>query len=111
MKKLLSAYGTTLLLGLAALPVGVAAGAADALFGHGVLFVTGLRLAHPYWFIPFLGLAGLVLAWCLRTFGGKSTKGMTLIFEAGHGVADEIPLRLIPPHVRGQKHQGHDADI
>ena len=40
MKKLLSAYGTTLLLGLAALPVGVAAGAADALFGHGVLFVT-----------------------------------------------------------------------
>jgi len=101
MKKLLSAYGTTLLLGLAALPVGVAAGAADALFGHGVLFVTKLRLAHPYWFIPFLGLAGLVLAWCLRTFGGKSTKGMTLIFEAGHGVADEIPLRLIPLAIGG----------
>ena len=101
MKKLLSAYGTTLLLGLAALPVGVAAGAADALFGHGVLFVTKLRLAHPYWFIPFLGLAGLALAWCLRTFGGKSTKGMTLIFEAGHGVADEIPLRLIPLAIGG----------
>ncbi|MBP5211485.1 MAG: hypothetical protein J6Z30_01385, partial [Pyramidobacter sp.] len=75
MKKLLTAYGTTLLLGLAALPVGIAAGAADALFGHGVLFFTDLRLAHPYWFIPFLGIAGVALVWCLRAYGGPSTKG------------------------------------
>ena len=101
MKRLLTAYGTTLLFGLAALPVGVAAGAADALFGRGVLVFTELRLAHPYWFIPFLGIAGVGIVWCLRRFGGPSVKGMTLIFEAGHGVTDDIPLRLIPLAIGG----------
>ena len=99
--ELLAAYGALIVLGLAAVPVGIAAGLADALFGRGVLLFTEIRLAHPYWFIPFLGVAGVGLVWCLRTIGGASAKGMTLIFEAGHGVADEIPLRLIPLAISG----------
>ena len=99
--KLLTTYGNTLMLGLAAIPVGVAAGLVDSLFGRVLLYLTDVRLAHPFALIPFLGLAGVAIVWCFRRLGGASVKGMTLIFEAGHGVADDIPLRLIPLAIGG----------
>ncbi|MBP3752016.1 MAG: chloride channel protein [Pyramidobacter sp.] len=104
MKKLyalLTAYGNTIMLGLAAIPVGVAAGLVDSLFGRVLLELTEVRLAHPYALIPFLALAGAAIVWCMRRLGGASVKGMTLIFEAGHGVTDDIPLRLIPLAIGG----------
>ena len=46
--------------------------------------------------IPFLAFAGLVIVFLYQKYGGKSSKGMTLIFEVGHGVENHIPKRLIP---------------
>lgn len=39
---------------------------------------------------------GVVIVWCYQKVGGTSGKGMTLLFEAGHGDTQDIPLRLIP---------------
>ena len=72
MKKLyalLTAYGNTIMLGLAAIPVGVAAGLVDSLFGRVLLELTEVRLAHPYALIPFLALAGAAIVWCMRRLG------------------------------------------
>ncbi len=51
---------------------------------------------HSLYLIPFLAFAGLVIVFLYQKYGGKSSKGMTLIFEVGHGVENHIPKRLIP---------------
>ncbi|MCE5234860.1 MAG: chloride channel protein [Eubacteriales bacterium] len=96
LKRLFVQYRDILLITLIAVPIGVAVGAVDALFGRVLLWITDVRTEHIYWFLPFLGLAGVVILWCYLKFGGRSSKGMTLIFEAGHGASDTIPLRLVP---------------
>jgi len=96
MKKLFLLYKDMALLSLIAVPIGIAIGTLDAVFGRILLWLTEIRMDHAYWLIPFLGLAGVAIVWCYEKFGGKSSKGMTLIFEAGHGMTDDIPLRLIP---------------
>ncbi len=101
MKKLLNAYGTLILLGLLGTPAGAAIGAVDTLFGRVLLEITDVRNSHPFWFIPFLAIAGILITWCYSRFGGKSAKGMGLIFEAGHGQEKNIPLRLIPFVISG----------
>ena len=68
----------------------------DALFGRVLLSVTAFRMAHVYSLLPFLGLVGVGIVWCYQKVGGTSGKGMTLLFEAGHGDTQDIPLRLIP---------------
>lgn len=89
-------YRDTLLLGLVALPLGLAIGALDALFGRVLLALTSFRMEHAAALLPFLAIAGVAMVWCYQTFGGTSNKGMTLLFEAGQGKTDTIPLRLIP---------------
>ncbi|MBS5521423.1 MAG: chloride channel protein [Clostridiales bacterium] len=101
MKKLLNAYGTLILPGLLGIPAGAAIGAVDTLFGRVLLEITDVRNSHPFWFIPFLAIAGILITWCYSRFGGKSAKGMGLIFEAGHGQEKNIPLRLIPFVISG----------
>ena len=96
MNERIRAYRGTLLLTLIALPLGLAIGAIDALFGRVLLAVTAFRMAHVYSLLPFLGLVGVVIVWCYQKVGGTSGKGMTLLFEAGHGDTQDIPLRLIP---------------
>ncbi len=96
MRGLARAYRNMILLMLAAVPVGLAAGLVGVFFGTVLGWMTSTRLAHPYALIPFLGVGGAVIAWAFRRLGGKSVKGMSLIFEAGHGATDDIPLRLIP---------------
>lgn len=96
MNERIRAYRDTLLLTLIALPLGLAIGAMDALFGRVLLSVTAFRMAHVYSLLPFLGLVGVGIVWCYQKVGGTSSKGMTLLFEAGHGVTEDIPLRLIP---------------
>ena len=51
--------------------------------------------------IPFLALSGVFIAFCYLKFGGKSSKGMNLIFEVGHGEEEVIPIRLIPFIISG----------
>ncbi|WP_176480982.1 chloride channel protein, partial [Clostridioides difficile] len=41
-------------------------------------------------------VVGVVIAYCYFIFGGKSSKVINLIFEAGYGEEEIIPLRLDP---------------
>lgn len=79
-----------------AIPVGAAIGAVDSFFGQILLKITDIRDANPLYYIPFLPLAGIVIVYCYQKFGGKSSKGMNLVFEVGNGDENAIPLRLIP---------------
>lgn len=79
-----------------ALPMGVAVGAVDALFGRTLLAVGAFRDEHVAALLPFLPFAGLLVVWLYRAFGGAAGRGMALVFDVGHGREDEIPLRLVP---------------
>lgn len=96
MRERIQTYRNTLILGLIALPLGLAIGAIDALFGRVLLALTAFRMEHAVYLLPFLGFVGVGIVWCYQKVGGTSGKGMTLLFEAGHGDTQDIPLRLIP---------------
>ncbi len=81
---------------LLAVVVGVLAGALDAVFGRGLLWITDFRTAHVRTLLPFLPLAGLLITWLYHHFDEESLKGMTLIFETGQRKRESIPLLLIP---------------
>lgn len=101
LQNMLAAYRDVAVLTLIALPLGVIVGAICAVFGRVLLAVTDIRMDHAGWLLPFLGVVGAGIVWCYREFGGQSGKGMSLIFEAGHGVAEDIPLRLVPFTIAG----------
>ncbi|WP_066916186.1 chloride channel protein [Streptococcus sp. DD12] len=71
-------------------------GALDALFGRVLIGLSNFRTAHSFYLLPFLALAGLTIVGCYQKFGGKSGKGMTLVFDVNEGKEETIPLRLIP---------------
>jgi H+/Cl- antiporter ClcA len=95
-KKLFLLYRDLILLTLIAVPIGIAAGFVDTVFGRTLLWLTVIRTQHVSWFLPFLGVIGVLILWLYKKIGGKSIKGMALIFETGHGINPDIPLRLIP---------------
>lgn len=95
-KKLFLFYGDLILLTLIAVPIGIAVGFVDTVFGRTLLWLTDIRSQHIYWFLPFLGMIGVIILWLYQKLGGRSIKGMALIFETGHGINPDIPLRLIP---------------
>lgn len=96
LKKYYSLYRDILILTLAAVLIGALAGSVNALFGQVLLLITDIRIKYAYFLLPFLGIIGVFIVWSYEKFGGLSNKGMSLIFEAGHGINDTIPLRLIP---------------
>ena len=96
LRRVAGSYGRVLVLVAAALPVGVAAGAADALFGRVLLAVSGVRAGWPLVCVPFLAVAGALTAWAYHRFGKGAERGMGLVFGAAHGQDQEIPLRLVP---------------
>ena len=77
-------YGRVLALVLAALPVGMAAGAVDALFGRVLLAVSGVREAWPLLTVPLLAIAGALTAWAYGRFGRWAERGMGLVFDVAH---------------------------
>ncbi|MDW5299627.1 MAG: chloride channel protein [Sedimentibacter sp.] len=89
-------YKDIIILGFIAILIGVIVGAFDTLFGKVLLYVTSIREVYAMWLIPFLSIVGLVIVFMYDRYGKNSIKGMSLVFEAGHGEADEIPIRLIP---------------
>lgn len=95
-KKVFLLYRDLILLTLIAVPIGIAVGFVDTVFGRTLLWLTDIRTQHVTWFLPFLGIIGVFILWLYKKIGGKSIKGMTLIFETGHGINPDIPLRLIP---------------
>ncbi len=78
------------------LMIGLLVGSLDALFGRVLIGLSDYRSDHVFYFLPFLALAGLVIVTCYQRFGGKSGKGMTLLFDVDAGREETIPLRLIP---------------
>lgn len=76
--------------------VGLITGAIAAGFGRVLLAITAYREGHPLWLIPFLGLIGFLIVKTYQRYGGESIKGMTLVFDAGHGVHKNIPLVMVP---------------
>ena len=76
--------------------VGVAAGALAAVFGRGLLAIGAVRDAHPGRWLPFLPLAGAVIAWCYRRWGSQAGRGMGLVIDAAFDEEETIPRRLIP---------------
>jgi len=78
------------------LAIGLLAGVLDAAFGIVLLALSAIREAQPFYLIPILPFAGLLIIFLYRKWGKNSQKGMALIFEAGHGENPQIPKRLIP---------------
>ncbi len=91
-------YGGLILLGAVGVPIGMAVGGIDAVFGRVLIAIGDLRDAHPFWFIPFLAAAGALIAWSYLRFGKNTGRGMSLVFDVGLGRENVIPLRLIPHH-------------
>lgn len=85
----------SLYLGLATF-IGLLVGVIDTVFGRVLLAIGDFRDHHLLMTLPFLALAGLLSVWLYQRFGGESSKGMSLMFEAGHGKRDQIPVVLVP---------------
>ena len=95
-RKLLEDYKEILLYTLIAVIVGVLVGAIDAVFGLVLIKITAIRSSHPMVFLPFLPVAGIVIMLLYRHLSKESLKGMTLVFQTGHGDIDRIPKMLVP---------------
>ena len=81
---------------LLAVPVGLLVGAFDAVFGIVLLELTNFRSLHWNVLVPVLPLAGICVMLLYRKLSKESLRGMTLVFEAGHGSRERIPKMLIP---------------
>lgn len=76
--------------------VGVLIGAIDAVFGEVLIKITEFRDSNPIQLILFLPLSGIFIMLLYRRFSKESLKGMTLVFQTGHGDIDRIPKMLVP---------------
>lgn len=101
LKKLYLYYRSALFLAIIKVPIGIVVGVLDTIFGDVLLVLSEVRIKYTYYLIPFLGLIGVIIVWTNQRFGGISQKGMSLIFEVGHGRGKDIPMRLIPLTVMG----------
>lgn len=89
-------YGGLLIMGAVAIPIGLIVGAIDAVFGRMLLAIGSFRDAHLALLLPFLALAGLVIVFCYKKWGKNTGRGMSLVFDVGHGREESISLRLVP---------------
>lgn len=89
-------YGGLLIMGVVAIPIGLIVGAIDAVFGRTLLAIGSFRDAHLALLLPFLALAGLAIVFCYKTWGKNTSRGMSLVFDVGHGREEGISLRLVP---------------
>lgn len=89
-------YGGLLIMGVVAIPIGLIVGAIDAVFGRALLAIGSFRDAHLIFLLPFLALAGLAIVFCYKTWGKNTSRGMSLVFDVGHGREEAISLRLVP---------------
>ena len=89
-------YGGLLIMGVVAIPIGLIVGAIDAVFGRTLLAIGSFRDAHLALLLPFLALAGLIIVFCYKKWGKNTGRGMSLVFDVGHGREESISLRLVP---------------
>lgn len=89
-------FKRTLVYTLDALMIGAIVGVIDTLFGRVLIGIGEVRTDYLLYLLPFLALAGILITYLNRNYGGKSQKGMELLFEVGEGKEKNIPKRLIP---------------
>lgn len=89
-------YGGLLIMGSVAIPIGLIVGAIGAVFGRVLLAIGSFRDAHLALLLPFLALAGLAIVFCYKKWGKNTGRGMSLVFDVGHGREESISLRLVP---------------
>lgn len=89
-------YGGLLIMGAVAIPIGLIVGAIDAVFGRTLLAIGSFRDTHLALLLPFLALAGLAIVFCYKKWGKNTGRGMSLVFDVGHGREESISLRLVP---------------
>ena len=89
-------YSEIAILSALAIVIGALIGGLDSVFGHVLIYVSDLRTTHPWWLIPILPFAGLLVAYMYNYAGKDCHRGMALVFEAGHGERENLPLRLVP---------------
>lgn len=89
-------YCGLLIMGAVAIPIGLIVGAIDAVFGRALLAIGSFRDAHLALLLPFLALAGLAIVFCYKKWGKNTGRGMSLVFDVGHGREESISLRLVP---------------
>lgn len=101
LKNVLISYKTELLLAVIGIPIGIIIGIIDSVFGQVLLKLSDIREMYYPYLIFFLPIVGMIIVFFYNRFGGKSGKGMNLVFEVGHGDEEVISLRLIPFVVSG----------
>lgn len=95
-KRLVNTYSGLVLMGAVGIPVGIIVGAICALFGRVLLAIGTFRDEHITLLLPLLALAGLAIVFAYRTWGKGTERGMSLVFDVGHGREDAISPRLVP---------------
>lgn len=76
--------------------VGVFVGIIDAVFGQVLLEITDFRNNNIIKLVPFLPVAGILIMILYKRFSKESLKGMSLVFQTGHGECEKIPKMLMP---------------
>ena len=89
-KHLLNTYSGLVLMGAVGIPVGVIVGAICALFGRVLLAIGAFRDEHITLLLPFFALMGLAIVFAYHTWGKGTDRGMSLVFDVGHGPEDAI---------------------
>ncbi len=75
---------------------GIAAGLFDSFIIKTVMLVTDIRVKYPFYFIPFLPLAGLLIYFVFDRFCKENTGSMPLDFSDEKDKKLKIKLRLVP---------------
>ena len=89
-KRLLNTYNGLVLMGAVGIPIGVIVGAICALFGRVLLAIGALRDEHITLLLPFFALMSSAIVFAYRTWGKGTDRGMSLVFDVGHGPEDAI---------------------
>ena len=95
-KRLVNTYSSLVLMGAVGIPIGIIVGTICALFGRVLLAIGAFRDEHITLLLPFLALMGLAIVFAYRTWGKGTERGMSLVFDVGHGREDAISPRLVP---------------
>lgn len=95
-KRLVNTYSGLVLMGAVGIPIGVIVGAICALFGRVLLAIGAFRDEHIVLLLPFLALMGLAIVFAYLTWGKGTDRGMSLVFDVGHGREEAISPRLVP---------------
>src|SRR3954470_5108884 len=90
-----SSYKSLLWVSLIAIPIAAVIGSAVALFLWLLSWAIHFRFAHN-WLLYLLPLAGIVIYFIYKLFGGSAEKGNNLIIDEIHNPGGGVPKRMAP---------------